>query len=53
MQHIEERKQFAKEVREQKKKKMEENKGLVQEINNLMANDEKAKKRQEELTQEF
>jgi hypothetical protein len=32
---------------------MEENKGLVQEINTLMANDEKAKKRLEELTADF
>ena len=38
-----------KETREKKKKKMEENKELVQEINNIMANDERAKKRLAEL----
>lgn len=29
---------------------MEENKGLVQDINNMMANEDKANKKQEELT---
>lgn len=32
---------------------MEENKGLVSEINNLMANEDKAKERSDKLTSEF
>lgn len=50
---IEESKNNAKKVKDEKKKMMEENQGLVQEIRVLMATDEKATQRQEQLTNEF
>jgi hypothetical protein len=40
-------------VKEEKKKMMEENQGLVQEIRVLMATEDKANQRQEQLTNEF
>lgn len=45
MQQIDDKKTQARAVRENKKKLMEENKELVQEINVLMANEEKAQQR--------
>lgn len=50
---IEERKTAARRIKDDKKKMMEENQGLVQEIRVLMATDEKAQQRSEQLTNEF
>lgn len=50
---IEERKTAARKIKDDKKKMMEENQGLVQEIRVLMATDEKAQQRSEQLTNEF
>lgn len=46
-------KHIAKEVRERKRKMMDENKGLVEEIQLLMANDDAAAKKHEEYTNNF
>jgi uncharacterized phage infection (PIP) family protein YhgE len=53
IQAIEEKKTKAKEVKERKRKMMEENQGLVQEIRQLMATEDRANQRQEQLTNEF
>ena len=53
IQAIEEKKTQARTVKEEKKKMMEENQGLVQEIRVLMATEDKANQRQEQLTNEF
>lgn len=50
---IEAKKATAREVKDNKKKLMEENQGLVQEIRVLMATEDKASVRQEQLTNEF
>ena len=50
---IEERKTQARTVKEHKKKMMEENQGLVQEIQMLMAKEDLANQTQEKLTTDF
>lgn len=47
IQAIEEKKNIARDVKEHKRKMMEENQGLVQEIRMLMATEDKAAQRQE------
>ncbi|CDW77228.1 structural maintenance of chromosomes protein [Stylonychia lemnae] len=53
LQNIVQYKQQARDVRDQKKKMMEENQGLVQEIQILMANEDRAQQRQDQLTNDF
>eukprot|EP00347_Sterkiella_histriomuscorum_P021716 403333013 len=53
IQNIVDQKAKVRDVRDRKKKMMEENQGLVQEIQILMANEDKASQRHEALTSDF